>query len=525
MPFGEPGHEKLSLNRDSLWSGGPFENSSYIGGNTPTPVYSALSGIRQWIFHNGTGNVSALMGSDDNYGSYYVLGNLTISLQGLSNATSYNRSLDLGIGIHKTTFKAGNASYTRYWTLFKHTDLADLHSTVYCSYPDSVCVYQISSTSKLPSVRLFFENVQSNSSLIQASCSASSQAALFSGITQADIGMTYKAEARLVDFAGNVSCSNSTGILDIKPYSNSLTVVMAAGTDYDETKGTHADNYSFKGIDPGPYVAATAAKAAGKSSNALEGAHVADYSALMRQFVFELPDILDSASKETADIIEAYNVVNQSHTDPFLESLQFEYGRHLFISSSRDNSLPPNLQGKWAYSTSNAWSADYHANINLQMNHWGVDQTGLGKLQSALWTYMAETWAPRGSDTAMLLYNAPGWVSHDEMNIFGHTGMKTGDEYWADYPASASWMMLHVADHFDYSQDIEWLAEVGYPLLKAISQFWISQLQQDEYFLDGALVANPCSSPEHGPVIVFVIETSIIANLCRRHSAAPITSN
>lgn len=115
---------------------------------------------------------------------------------------------------------------------------------------------------------------------------------------------------------------------------------------------------------------------------------------------------------------------------------------------------------------------------------------------------MSETWAPRGAETAKLLYNAPegSWVTHDEMNIFGYTGMKTGDEYWADYPASAAWMMLHVADHFDYSQDVDWLRSTGYPLLKAISKFWLSQLQEDEYFHDGTLVVNPCSSPEHGPV-------------------------
>ena len=61
--------------------------------------------------------------------------------------------------------------------------------------------------------------------------------------------------------------------------------------------------------------------------------------------------------------------------------------------------------------------------------------------------------------------------------------------------------MLHVADHFDYSQDTTWLSDTGYPLLlKQVSLFWLSQLQQDEYFKDGTLVVNPCSSPEHGPV-------------------------
>lgn len=373
---------------------------------------------------------------------------------------------------------------------------------MYCSYPDSVCVYEVSSTSKLPPIEVIFENVQSNTSLVQASCSTSFRSALFSGITQADIGMTYKAQARILGSAGNISCSNDTGILTITPsaHQRSVALVIAAGTNYDENAGTAATDYSFRGADPGAYVASTASQAASKSSDMLKKAHVADYSSLISQFSLDLPDTLSSAKKETASIIAAYNVTDDSHTDPFVESLQFDYGRHLFISSSRDNSLPPNLQGKWAYGLGNAWGADYHANINLQMNHWGVDQTGLGALQSALWTYMAETWIPRGTETAKLLYNAPGWVVHDEINIFGHTGMKTGDEYWADYPASAAWMMLHVADHFDYSQDTEWLRNVGYPMLEGISQFWLSQLQTDEYFDDGTLVVNPCSSPEHGPV-------------------------
>lgn len=86
------------------------------------------------------------------------------------------------------------------------------------------------------------------------------------------------------------------------------------------------------------------------------------------------------------------------------------------------------------------------------------------------------------------------------MNIFAYTAMKQGDDYWADYPASAAWMMQHVWDHFDYSQDLDWLKSEGYPkLLKPVAQFWLSQLQQDQYFKDGTLVVNPCDSPEHGP--------------------------
>lgn len=132
------------------------------------------------------------------------------------------------------------------------------------------------------------------------------------------------------------------------------------------------------------------------------------------------------------------------------------------------------------------------------MNHWGIDQTGLGGLQVALWNYIEDTWVPRGTETAQLLYGAPGWVVHDEVNIFGHTAMKD-TAYWADYPVAAAWMMQHVVDHFEYSQNISWFSNQGYPLLKGVAQFWLSQLQEDLYFDDGMLVVNPCNSPEHGP--------------------------
>jgi len=111
----------------------------------------------------------------------------------------------------------------------------------------------------------------------------------------------------------------------------------------------------------------------------------------MEAFILEFPDTQGSADLETSQLIARYHA-NNTAGDPYLESLIFDYGRHLFISSSRPNFLPPNLQGKWAYSLSNAWRSDYHANINLQMNHWPADQTGLGGLQTALWT----TWLRHG---------------------------------------------------------------------------------------------------------------------------------
>lgn len=111
LPFGNPGQEKLSLNRDKLWTGGPFENSSYDGGNPASPVHQYLPGIREWIWQNGTGNVTKLMGDDNDYGSYAVLGNLSVSIAGVANISSYTRSLDLDTGVHTTYFRSGGSLF------------------------------------------------------------------------------------------------------------------------------------------------------------------------------------------------------------------------------------------------------------------------------------------------------------------------------------------------------------------------------------------------------------------------------
>ena len=248
--------------------------------------------------------------------------------------------------------------------------------------------------------------------------------ARLTGVTQLGppVGMKYDSIARLI---GNVStaCDTTTGGLVTSSSSKikTLSLVIGAGTDYDQTHGNQAYDFSFRGVDPGPYVESVTSMAAAKAESALRSAHLADYSDLAKQFTLSLPDTTQSAGQETSTLLEAYNTDGTSN--PYLEATLFDFGRHLFISSSRNNSLPPNLQGRWATDLSNAWSADYHSNINLQMNHWGVSETGLGSLQTALWNYMADTWVPRGQLTAQLLYgsnaSSGAWVTHDEMNIFG----------------------------------------------------------------------------------------------------------
>ncbi|KAI1083222.1 glycoside hydrolase family 95 protein-like protein [Whalleya microplaca] len=482
IPFGEPKSEKAVLNIDSLWSGGPYEAENYTGGNPKVEKYSALAKIRQFIFKNGTGDVSPLLGSNENYGSYRVLGNLSVSLDGVNNYDSYGRTLDLTTGVHKTTFSSNGTDFT---------------DTFFCSYPDQVCVYGISSSNPLPRINVWIENSLMSESPANVSCG--DDYSRLTGYTQTGrpLGMKFDAIARIPVHPGETYCSDD-GKLIINPDKgqSSIFIVVGAGTNFDQSKGNLQNNYSFEGEDPSSQVEKVTKTAAGKTFKALLYSHVPDYSELQGAFDLILPDPEGSANKETSTLIAEYKTKGVG--DPYLEAVLFDLSRHLLISSSRENSLPANLQGRWSEGLTTAWSGDYHANINLQMNYWGADQTGLGRTQDALWNYMERNWVPRGSETARLLYNGSGWVVHDELNIFGHTGMKNSAT-WANYPAAAAWMIQHVWNKFDYTQNVTWLKEQGYPLIKGVAEFWLSQLQEDAFFEDGSLVVNPCNSPEHGP--------------------------
>lgn len=383
------------------------------------------------LTHNNK-DVSPILGSGANYGGNRVLANLTVAIDGVGNYTSYKRALDLTTGVHTTKFTANAADY----------EITNL-----CSYPDQVCVYHIAvtssssaasnSTTTLPAVAIGLENQLIETDTYNVTCGADH--VRFTGVTQLGPpeGMKFDSIARLTSETASATLTNctSSGLLKVTPSpgQTTLTIIISAETNYDQKKGNAASSYSFKGADPGPKIESISTAASSKSFSDLLSSHVADYQTLQSAFTLTLPDPLNSSTTaETSQLIASYDSTTPDGGDPFLEALLFDYGRHLLIASSRANSLPANLQGRWTEQLWPAWSADYHANINLQMNYWHADQTGLGEAtQGALWDYMEDTWVPRGTETARLIYNASGWVVHNEMNVFGHTALKEGAE-WAN---------------------------------------------------------------------------------------------
>lgn len=134
--------------------------------------------------------------------------------------------------------------------------------------------------------------------------------------------------------------------------------------------------------------------------------------------------------------------------------------------------------------------------IELQMNYWLAESTGLGETVTPLIDYIEQLLVPRGQETALLHHGARGWTSHAFSNIWAHTG-PTAQPNAFYFPASAAWLCQHAWDRYLYGQDYYFLRDHAYKLMKGASQFWLDTLVKSND--SGPLVSSPSYSPEHGP--------------------------
>ena len=185
--------------------------------------------------------------------------------------------------------------------------------------------------------------------------------------------------------------------------------------------------------------------------------------------------------------------VKRGETDLGLEALYFQFGRYLLIASSRPGGLPANLQGLWNDSMFPPWDADYHLNINVQMNYWPAEVTNLAELHQPLFDYLKSLREP-GRKTARIHYGAGGFVAHHISDIWGFTtpGDRPRSGLW---PTGAAWLTQHLWEHYQFSLDRGFLAD-AYPVMKEAAEFFLDYLVEDPRS-PGRLVSGPSVSPEN----------------------------
>lgn len=471
--FGQVATERIQFNEKTLWIGGPAPGRQYTGGNWTSPRPTALADARNLIDEQVQVTpevITQLLGQGrDDFGSYTTFGELRLAFgAGAGDGVSgYRRDLDLGDGTASVSYQRDGVTYTREY---------------FASYPDGVLVTRLTAdrpgaidvgvSQTIPSGRSNTQVTRDGGRLTVAGNLDDNQ-------------MRFESQLQVIADGGSVGgTTNTVQVTD----ADAVTIVLGAGTNY-------ADVYpTYRGDDPHPRVTATVDAAAAKPYADLRADHVADYTELFDRFTLDLGQ--QTPTTPTDDLRTGYaaGTLAPEHAR-YLEVLYAQYGRYLLIGSSRPGSLPANLQGVWAEGTSNPWGADYHVNINLQMNYWPAEVTNLSETTAPLFDYIDSLRAP-GRVSAEQMFGADGWVVQNETTPFGYTGVHDWPtSFW--FPESNGWLARHLWEHWLFTQDEQFLAETAYPIMREATEFWLDFLVEDPR--DGTLVVSPSFSPEHGP--------------------------
>lgn len=469
MVFGTLASEHLQFNEKTLWTGGPGSAQGYDHGNWRAARPGAITAVQDDLDMGTTldpESAADRLGQPRvGYGAHQTFGDLHLDLPDApaTPPPDYRRELDLDNAIASVSYTHQGVRHQREF---------------FASYPDDVIVGRLSADR--PGSVTF--TLRHTSPRTDFTATAADGTLTVRGAL-ADNGLRFEAQVRVYAEGATVT-SGVDGTLTVTG-ADSAWFVLAAGTDY-------ADTYpDYRGPDPHAAVA-RAVRRAGRNHQNLLDRHVRDHRALFARVALDIGQSLP-ADLPTDRLLSTYTG-GTSATDRALEALYFQYGRYLLIASSRPGSLPANLQGVWNNSTTPPWSADYHVNINLQMNYWPAEAANLAETTAPYDRFVEALRAP-GRRSAQEMFGSRGWVVHNETNPYGFTGVHDwATSFW--FPEAAAWLTQQMYEHYRFGGSTDYLRSTAYPVMKEAAEFWLDNLRTDPR--DGTLVVTPSYSPEHG---------------------------
>ncbi|MBK8141244.1 MAG: glycoside hydrolase family 95 protein [Chitinophagaceae bacterium] len=471
MVFGKNGEERIQLNEETYWSGGPY--STVVKGG-----YKVLPEIQKLVFeekylaaHNLFGR--NLMGYPVEQMKYQSLANLHLFFKNQDSITNYKRWLNLEDGVAGVTYSANGVTYQR---------------QVFASAPDQVIVVRI--TTDKPGAISFITNLRGERNQAHSNYGTDyfqmdpygNDGLVLTGKSTDYLGvagkMRYEARIKAVPEGGTMK---TDGVDLVIENANAVTLYFAAATNFVNYKDVSADQHRrvdnyFKGIE-------------GKSFNAIAASAVADHKQYFNRVKLQLPNTANSFLPTP----ERVNKI-QTEPDPSMAALSYQYGRYLLIGSSRPGTEPANLQGIWNDNMNPSWDSKYTTNINTEMNYWPVESGNLSECAEPLVRRIKEL-TDQGSQVAKEHYGARGWVLHQNTDIWRVAAPMDGPT-WGTFTVGGAWLCTHLWEHYQYTRDKEFLKD-AYPLLEGAVQFFMDFLVPHP---NGKwLVTNPSTSPENFP--------------------------
>ena len=460
MPDGGIEKETIVLNDITLWSGAPSDDSNPKALESLPEIQRLLKegkndeaqNLMYETFVCGGAGSGHGQGAKVPFGCYQTLGNMTIAYHypNDDSVTNYKRTLCLNDALHKVSFEKGGQHYER---------------EAFISRVDDVAVIRLSGAAS------FFINL-----------SRPEKAEVF---TNADGIVMYGQLESYVE-----------GVKGMKYYAKAQSV-----TENNETIIYFCAATDFMCDNPETYVNGYLKMAIEKGYDAVKNDHLKAHHELFDRVELQIGEQKENQDLTLEDHLKDFLV----NDDPWLPVCYFHFGRYLLISSTREDLLPPNLQGLWANTIQTPWNGDYHLNINVEMNHWPCEVCNLSELHLPLIRF-AEGLMPSGSKTARDFYGAQGWTAHVVCNPWGFTAPGEHPS-WGATNTGGAWLALHAWQHFEFTQDTAFLRK-AYPLMREAAMFFLdAMIEEPEH---GWLVTAPTTSPENA----FWLNDSTAVSVC-----------
>jgi alpha-L-fucosidase 2 len=454
MVFGGVEKERIELNEKSVWTGEPRWDAN-------PDALKNLPKVRKLLFDGKYKEAEELaqrgiLGKkpDNPVATYQALGDIYLSFGPQRSLTNYRRELDIENAVVSVSYSANQTNFLR--EIFTS---APCHSVIIRLTADKNGA--LTFTSKISRA--------GTKAIIVANGSDITMSEHIGDGT----GVKIFARMKLIAEGGTIfSAGDSISV----EKADSVTIFLTAATDY-------------SGGDPS-IISKTQMEAAITQHYAeIKKAHVADYQSFFKRVDLDLGSSDGNYFTTDARIAALQN----GYADTDLIELYYQFGRYLLISSSRPGGLPANLQGLWADGLRPPWSADYHININIQMNYWPSEITNLGELQEPFIDFI-DALRPNARRTAKEVYGMKGIVAHYTTDVW-HFTEPTGAVGYGMWPMGIAWSCQNIWDHYLFGGDIGYLRSKSYPIMKEAAEFCIDWLVVNPK--TGYLVSGPSISPEN----------------------------
>ena len=495
MIFGGVNQERIQLNDETFWAGGPHNNNNPEG-------LAHLNEIRQLIFEGKEKQAEQLIDKyymTPHHGmSFLTLGSLLINYdynsasQTFGNGSSqtsgsdveaqdYRRELNISDAVSEVMYTVDGVTYRR--------------QTI-ASLPDGVIMVKLTADKKgALNFSLSYDlpgegNVVAKGREMMITVEGREQEGVPAALT-AKCGIRVVADGSVKVNKGYLNAGGSTkpeGGNPSKDVKEWLTVKGATTATLYIASATNFVNYQDVSGNPQKRVEKLLADAAKKSFDKALADHTAAYKNQFDRVALNLPAIPgsdDETHKRLANFRKAY--------DPSLIALLFQYGRYLLICSSQPGGQAANLQGVWNDSNTPPWDSKYTININAEMNYWPAEVTNLSECHEPLFA-LIEDLSHSGAETAKTLYGADGWMAHHNTDLWRICGPVDMAMYGM-WPNGGAWLATHLWEHYLYTGDKDFLRKY-YPAIKGTADFYMSAMVEEPG--TGRLVVAPSMSPEHG---------------------------